>query len=162
VIELVSNNSDAAVARQRAKDQVEYRLREMAANLLRCVRGAGKPFELGRQAASFTAALTSYYETVGHYPPSDELSRLLLWDEGRKYEHPDSVGRHDAERRIIRGALQIVASELLGQLTQRSAGSDEMRLGTNDLIAWREDRRKQHAAEAKKHSAPSVRRGKRR
>jgi len=39
-----------------------------------------------------------------------------------------------AEHTILRGALQTIASELLGQRTQKSAGKRELRQGIRDWI----------------------------
>jgi hypothetical protein len=43
VVPIVSENSEADIARHSALARVEWRLRELAANLLRIIRGAGKP-----------------------------------------------------------------------------------------------------------------------
>jgi hypothetical protein len=40
----------AEIARDRAMNKASWALRELTANLLRVTRGAGKPYEIGRQA----------------------------------------------------------------------------------------------------------------
>jgi hypothetical protein len=48
-IRIVSEQSEAEIERKPAEGELDWRLRELAANVLRIVRGAGKPYELLRQ-----------------------------------------------------------------------------------------------------------------
>jgi hypothetical protein len=66
-VKLVSENSDAEIAENDALAAVEWALRDLAANILRVVRGAGKPYDLGRQAVEFANALVAYREAAGVY-----------------------------------------------------------------------------------------------
>ncbi len=118
-----------------------WALREMTANLLRVVRGAGKPYEIGRQAQALVDEFGKYYAVAGRFPPSEELSRFL--DVSRDEEilaqcSEESRERAYAEERIFRGVLQVVASRLVDQRTQESAGRDEMSQGIRDLKEARE------------------------
>lgn len=145
---IVSENSDADLARERAIRQVDWALRDLTANLMRVTRGAGKPYEIGRQAQDFITALIEYRDTVGHFPPSDELASLLTIErdpEVMARMNDDNLAQIYAEQEIIRGSLQIVASRLVGQSTQETAGSDEMLGGVNSLIVARAERQKKWA-----------------
>jgi hypothetical protein len=68
-MEVVSENSEAELARRRREDEVADaleqlggRLRTLATNLLRIIRGAGKPSEIVFQA------MTAYHEAAGRWP----------------------------------------------------------------------------------------------
>lgn len=53
---LVSENSEAELARHTAEGQVKWKIRELAADLLRIIRGAGKPYEIMRQMVELSEA----------------------------------------------------------------------------------------------------------
>jgi hypothetical protein len=55
---IVSENSETDLARQRALDQVDWKIRELTANLLRITRGAGKPYEIMQQMMQLAYGLT--------------------------------------------------------------------------------------------------------
>jgi hypothetical protein len=145
---IVNENPDADLARERATRQVDWTLRDLTANLMRVTRGAGKPYEIGRQAQDFIAALIDYRDAVGHFPPSAELASLLTVErdpEVMARMNDDNLAQIYAEQEIIRGSLQIVASRLVGQSKQETAGSHEMLGGVNSLIAARAERQKKWA-----------------
>lgn len=146
---IVSENSDQDLARVRAEGRVDRALCELAANILRVVRGAGRPYELGRQAAGFVAACEAYREAVGHYPPPEDLGAAL--DVHRELE-PSRFAEREyvisaASESMMRGGLQIAASRLLGQLTQERAGDSELLDGARQYADYREERRKEAARE---------------
>ena len=59
-IEVVSENSEEDLARRQAMDKVRWALRDLAANLMVITRGAGKPWEIGRQAQQLVNELLAY------------------------------------------------------------------------------------------------------
>lgn len=142
---IVSENSAEDLARFDAEQQVDMAVRELAANLLRVVRGAGRASELGRQADQFLAACEAYREVVGHYPPSEDLGAALHVHE---MPEPGKLAEHEyefaaARESMVRGGLQIAASRLLGQSTQERAGESELFDGGRQYAALREERRKE-------------------
>jgi hypothetical protein len=136
------------------QDFTDY-LREAAANVLRVIRGAGRPGLLIRQFNDVLKAAVAFQEAAGHWPPSAMLSSVLaVEDEAdeifkkhasgqikqESIDRWDSDGTFDemyAEGTIQRGALQIIASKLLDQAVQVSAGKSEMHGGIRRLIAAR-------------------------
>jgi hypothetical protein len=73
-----------------------------------------------------------------------DVSPLL----GRPEQRPESRERRwYAERSILRGALQIVASSLLEQRTQEAAGTSEMYRGINEIEDLRAEQRARWAAQ---------------
>jgi hypothetical protein len=142
-----------------AEQELADALRDAAANVLRIIRGAGKPYSLIKQFGDVIRAVSDFKEAAGHWPPSDMLARMLkLDDEVSEIYHRSKSGqirqesidrwkqdstfeRLYAERVIQRGVLQIIASKLLGQTAQASAGVSEMHQGIRDMIEAQEEHR---------------------
>jgi hypothetical protein len=144
--EAADPDSDRRLAMQSVSD----RLCELAANILRSVRGAGKPYQIGRQAQSLTDAMVTYRDAVGHFPSDEELAAALDMDipEERLDQMSDeqqAIVR--ARQQIIRGALQVAASRLVDQRPQEAAGMTDIDMGIRDLEKAREDRRARAAAQ---------------
>src|SRR5580698_9889249 len=132
----VSENSQTELARRRASDQVDGKIRELTANLLRITRGAGKPQEIMQQMNDLAAAIWSFWDSVGLSPYADEFSRALDVSndlETTSQRSAEDRYRDEVEDLIIRGVLQIVASRLVRQKTQEAAGRSEMVLGLRAL-----------------------------
>lgn len=157
---LVSSNSEADLARKRELAAIRATLRALAANILRVIRGAGRSSELTTQAAAFIDACIGFKEAAGRFPFTDEVEPMLALDD--RPEWFEELGEteqdlYDAKYVIVRGALQVVASELLGQRTQATIGSHELSDGIRAhqaaLKASREQRRP--AAEKPRGAAQS-------
>jgi hypothetical protein len=69
-----SSKSDEEVAQQHL---LNYRLRALAANLLRVVRGAGKPDQLEAQMIDLLDRYAAYRDVFGHGPPSNTISSAV-------------------------------------------------------------------------------------
>jgi hypothetical protein len=149
---IVSENSEADLARRRAMAPVDWALRDLTANLMRITRGAGRPYEIGRQAQALVDALIEFRDATGVYPSPDEISDTLAIGRGPEDlekisdDHLDEIF---AERAIIRGCLRIVASRLLDQRLQVSAGESEMYGGIKRLEDIRAAQRKKWATAAR-------------
>src|SRR5687767_5272269 len=111
---MTSTEDDAH--RQQALEDVRDALREFAANIIRIVRGAGQPLEVGRQAHAFVAALERSPTSALLLSP--EIARILRVDLDLKGPAPVSE-EEKAEARalgiMIRAALQLAASRLVSQ-----------------------------------------------
>jgi hypothetical protein len=148
----VSENSEPDLARQRALDQFEWALRELAANLMRITRGAGKAHDVMQQMSELAKAIRDYHVTAGMWPSSYEFTHALKVSKDFETVRQWSIEnqeRENAERLIIRGALQIVASRLVAQTTQESAGHSEMHDGMNELARVRAEAWKARAQAAR-------------
>ncbi len=133
---LVSENSQAQIDKERAAAEVSWPLRDLAANLLRIIRGAGKPEEIIRQINELVRALAAYKDATGQWPPPHELASMLDIDRPKDWTatlRDAYLQRHYAAEQIIRGALQQAASRLLGQTPQASSGEHEMYEGIREL-----------------------------
>ena len=143
-----------------AEQELADALREAAANVLRIIRGAGKPHALIKQFDDVIGAAIRFKEGAGHLPPSQVWTRALAVDDEAdeifakhasgqikqesidRWDEDGTFDRMYAEGAIQRGALQIIASKLLDQHLQVSAGESEMQDGIRRVIAARERQRK--------------------
>jgi hypothetical protein len=81
---IVSENSEADLARNAAVAKVEPILRDLTANLMRVARGAGKPYEVGRQTQALIDAMIKYRDATGHFPSSYELTNAVTAERDRR------------------------------------------------------------------------------
>jgi hypothetical protein len=155
-----------------AEQEFAETLREAAANMLRVIRGAGRPSALIKQFNDVVIAAVNFKETAGHGLLTATLVSILgVEDEAdeifkkhangqvdqKSIDRWDEDGTFDrmyAEGAIQRGALQIIASKLLDQSIQISAGKSEMHEGIRRVIASRE---RQRSAIDKESSVKTVR-----
>jgi hypothetical protein len=151
----VSENSEADLTRKRASAQVAWTIRELTANLLRITRGAGKPYEVMRQMADLAEAIKGYQAATGLSSSPDEFARALdVSNDQETMQHWSAEDRHrdDAEGRIIRGVLQVVASRLVKQKTQETVGRHDMLDGLRALEDLRAEVRRARARDARQIS----------
>jgi hypothetical protein len=153
-----------------AEQELRDALQETAANLLRVIRGAGKPYELVKQFNNVVQIAIKFRDAFGHWPPSHTLAEMLaMHDEVHEMDRKQSEGQFNqadmnrwyedgtmdrkyAEQAIKAGVLQIIASQFVGQTLQERAGETEMRDGINQVIAAKKKSREYWDA---KHPAPN-------
>lgn len=152
--------------REWARGDFSWAIREVAANMLRIVRGAGKPHELLLQMKKAIDTAVKFEEVHGHWPhdvianvlqiQSEDEKRYDDLREGRltqadidRWREDGNVGRMLAEHTILRGALQTIASDLVYQPTQKCAGERELDSGIRDWIRNREEQRRKEQEAAK-------------
>ena len=122
---VVSNNeqqiasAEKREAQERAARRLRSALRSHAANLIRVVRGAGKPHEVGKECSAIIEALHGYHEACGYWPLPEIISQALDIDRPVDWgKYPAEGLRLEAHEAIVRGSLQVAASRLAGQRTQ--------------------------------------------
>lgn len=156
---VVSEQSEADLRRREAANRVHWRYRELAANLLRVVRGAGSSADLLEQMAAVISASSELKDLEGYWPDSSVIEGALRLpdpgsrmqarvEEGRfskedidRWERDGTLDVNWAEHEICRGVLQMCASGLLQQSTHRSVGHNEFRDGVRALNAALEKQR---------------------
>jgi len=147
---LVDENSERELAEHRARADIRWPLRELASNIMRVVRGAGKGYAIGQQCIDVIKAFQDYHDAVGHYPTDYEISEAISLrfgdEEGRKHWDDMSYATHE----VMEGSLQYAASELLGQATQRAAGRSQMFDGIAKIEKIREANRRKWQTSARK------------
>lgn len=126
MVRLVVENSEKDLAKARALERVEAAFLEHTANLLRVVRGAGKPYLIGRQASELIKAMQDHWDAANCYPSSGELSDMLEL----RYRFEDQARDDDmferAEHQVVRASLQIAASRLAEQHMHETRGRSDM------------------------------------
>lgn len=138
-----------------AEQELRDRLHETAANMLRIIRGAGKPYELITQFNEVVKAAIKFNSAFGHWPPPHVLGEMLaMHDEAQAMDEKQADGRFTKEdmdrwyedgtmdrkyaiETIKAGVLQTIASQFVGQTLQKRAGESEMSDGINKVIAAR-------------------------
>jgi hypothetical protein len=146
--------------RDLAEQQFTNYLREAVANALRVTRGAGRPGALIKQFYDVAVSAIKFREVAGHGPPAGTVASVLAVEDESdeifakhasgqirqesidRWDEDGTFDRMHAEGAIQRGALQIVASKILDQTIQVSAGKSELHEGIRRLIAARERHRK--------------------
>lgn len=128
---VVSENSEHDIQRERARQDIVWPLKELAANVIRVVRGAGKPHEIASQAGRVVLAFEAYHDVVGHYPPGHEIQDAInIRYHSEQWETDDVDWAVD---QIIQGSLQVAASRVLAQNTQEAAGERELKDGVRSM-----------------------------
>lgn len=144
-----------------ARQDLEWPLSEAAANMLRVVRGAGRPYQIASHMTRVLNSFTAYRDAVGHYPASYKIAELLNFSQTRSIEawratFPETVSEEDIKRwlrdgtfrreaaidDVIRACLQICASRLVGQKTQESSAENALFHALRKLEAAQEIWRK--------------------
>ncbi len=156
-MKVVSSNTETEVACHRAKDEVEWALRDLTANLIRVTRGAGRSHDIRRQMVLVLQAMQAHWDACGMWPSSYELDQMLSI---RDDERLDRLNDRDiewafAEFKMVRGALQVAASTLLDQSTQRAAGHTELFDGLRQLERMREENRRAFDARPRAPTLPT-------
>ncbi|NOJ40801.1 hypothetical protein [Bradyrhizobium australiense] len=139
-----------------AKHELSGALREVAANMVRIVRGAGKPHELLIQMKAVIDSAIKFRDLHGYWPNDVIANALQLTDEMQDCLDRGRAGTLDqahidrwwkdgtfdkmmAEHTMYKGVLQIVASGLIGQNTQQRAGESEFHDGLRRFERIREE-----------------------
>lgn len=126
---MCSSADDATV---QASAAVRSALRELAANLMRVTRGAGRPDLILPQTTALNASLAAYHGVCGEYPSAEHVAKALKLEvvAGSAEDIDDIWPDWDrAVREMVNGALQVAAAELLAQRPQAAAGRRELFTG---------------------------------
>jgi hypothetical protein len=151
---IVSDNSDEDLRRAQAKRVVEQIARELAANLMRITRGAGKPYIVVDEALSLAEAAREFREAWGVWPHNEIAAAIALPDYVHRTDLSDAdfsieFGKHQA----VRGALQFVASTLLDQKIQVRSGESDLMQGMREVERGREMNRQEWQASQRRPRA---------
>jgi hypothetical protein len=162
--------------REWTKHEFSWAIRDTAANMLRIIRGAGKPYELLMQMKKAIDSAIKFQELHGYWPFDVIANDLLIEDEMETFLARAREGKLDqatvdrwrddgtfdkmmAQNSMYRGALQSIASELIGQNTQKRSGENEFYEGLRQWMKIREERIRKER-EAARASRPTARKRK--
>jgi hypothetical protein len=120
---IASSQSEQEIATERAMREIGWATRQLSANMLRIIRGAGRPHDLFDQVRSLAGAIDSS-------PPGTLIWRIseameLALAHGLKCDD-DDFDRDSHLGKMESGSLRAVAARLLGQPLQVSAGRREL------------------------------------
>lgn len=113
-----------------AVDRLEWGTRELVANLLRVMRGAGRPLELPQQIVNFAESILEVSKTARLWAVSSAIEDALYSAFPRNLGAPE---REEDIRIIVSGSLQLLASRLVHQRAQEAAGEREIVDGASAL-----------------------------
>jgi hypothetical protein len=150
-LRVVSERPAAEIKKQQAAAKLGVALQDLTANLIRIVRGAGKPEMIFEHVDGFVEAFARFCDDTGETPDPMLLRELIAlpqpnWDD-------DRLDEALSEQAILRHSLQVVASELLQQRMQRDAAMNKL----HDTLRRIEERRtlaKKRKRKAQKQSQP--------
>lgn len=125
-MELISNNSPEDIEARRLEEQANSVLVDLTANLLRVTRGSGRPELILRHVFDLSELARRHFELKRQWP---SFWDVLSLGDPRTGEEPHPV--RDATDAMLRGALQTVASRLLGQIPQEARGQTELFQGVH-------------------------------
>ena len=152
--------------REFIRDDLSWAFRELTANVLRIVRGAGKPHALLEQMEKVLSVSLKYRDLHGYWPYDLAAKSMRCDDEYNetierarageidqqsvdRWREDGTFERMHAEHTICRGALQTIASTLIGQTTQRASGNHELYEGVRELNRVRGEQNRKYAEEVR-------------
>lgn len=120
-------------------------LKALSVQILRTVRGAGKPHEIVGLAVDMVVAHENYRKLAGMGVSSGIITNTLRLIGNPHFDMKQPICLDmiaNAQRVITEGALQLAASRLAGQATQAAAGEREIVDGVrlmNEAWAYRKN-----------------------
>jgi hypothetical protein len=161
---IAAETDQRKIDKRRALDHLHWPTRELAANLLRVMRGAGRPIELPGQIIELAIAIQEAGRLTNVWYIGTEIEEVLQSAFPKTSERwPDER----AENIIASGALQLLASTLVSQRAQAVAGSRELHEGVEHMEAARRRNREEaqleilrYREQTRKPPAPKRRRAK--
>jgi hypothetical protein len=154
-LRIASEQTDQELAKQRALEDLSWPARQMVANMLRVMRGAGRPYDLPEQVVDLAIAIQAAGRHTNAWYIGQALSELLTSALPRR-EYAEDFDNF--ERTIAQGSLQLLASTLLGHIPQKAAGSREIFEGIRERERYIE---RMHAKVEEERAAEALARAKR-
>ncbi len=147
----MSGNDNDSDREQEHKVQIGWvhlGLRQLTANLLRVISGAGRPQDITCHLRALAEFIESYERAVGRYPRAREISSCLRisYDEQfvSQFDNAERTRIHAVET-ILLGSLRIAASRLLEQKTQETAAESKLYEGIREMDRAQELFRKERS-----------------
>lgn len=119
---------------------VEYELSRLAANLMRICRGSGELYEVEDQIMGPANLFAQHRHLTSHGVSPHIFDKALSYDPKIDIEDKDLADFQRAKSQIVRGALQVAASELTENNTTKHKGEEELIEGQMKWEALRKTR----------------------
>jgi hypothetical protein len=152
-LKIVSNNSEQEIAGNRAREEAEQAAVDLTANLIRIVRGAGRPHDIREQILRLALAMEAHREAGFGFPVDAMAEAIRLPDELRQTEglSDRGIGLALARQATVNGALQYTASAILDQPLPLRRGEQQMMDGVRGFESiWADIRREAKVARPKR------------
>jgi uncharacterized coiled-coil protein SlyX len=155
-MKLVSEQSDAEIARRRALDQLGMHLRALTANLMRVSRGAGAPHYIADQMVACLEAMEAYRSAATHGVSAFDFQGMLdplkvnerynphvggTEEDWARWSADGTFDMESAVDDIRRASLQLTASMLVDQVMHVRRAETDLYEGVRRLEAAREKSR---------------------
>jgi hypothetical protein len=138
----LADQEQKAISELAAKQIIEWPLRDLASNVMRVSRGAGKPYEIFDNCCQVVVSFREYFDLQGTAPPSWDISEILRFRnlQLRRYGSlPDDLV--DFFERAASGALRMSAGRLAADKLQASHGENELFESILEIERFRSNRR---------------------
>ncbi|TIQ35967.1 MAG: hypothetical protein E5X48_11115 [Mesorhizobium sp.] len=154
-IRLAAENDRKSVDKARARYEIEWPLRRLAANIMRVSRGAGEPYSVIQQCIDVVKGAQAFCDKCGDWPDDNEVREALDFHDPRlrDYTKPHDE-RSSAIEDIVEGALRLAAGRLLRQDLQERHGEKDLLEGIRRLDHYHAEIRAKWEAE-RRARAPS-------
>jgi hypothetical protein len=147
-LRLAAHNPQMSRERVFAEQGVRRALKELAANLMRVSRGAGKPYAIAEQCVDVVTSFRAYHEAFGSWPADHDVAAILdsSSPQSRDFSLPHDERQFTIDL-MVSGALRLAAARLLSQKLQESHGEKELLEGVRAYEREREERRQKWQAQ---------------
>lgn len=118
---------------------LEARICRLAANFMRISRGSGTLYEVETQVMELADLFAKHRNITSHGVSPHIFDKALSYDPDISLEDQELAEFQRVHSQIVKGALQLAASELLGNNTTKHQGEEELR---EAQVKWEELRKK--------------------
>jgi hypothetical protein len=149
-IRLAVENNQKTVDKSWARHEIEWPLRELAANIMRVSRGAGDPIKVMLQCLAVVEGARSYHDKCGDWPDATDVTDALDFHDPRLRDYTRTYDeRRSSIEDIVEGALRLAAGRIVGQKLQEDHGEKDLLAAIRRLEEYRAEQKAKWAAEAK-------------
>jgi hypothetical protein len=156
-LKVVSERPAEEIKKQKAAAALERTLKALTANLLRTVRGAGRPEQIVDHAEAFAYSFVEYCKETDEMPEASMLREMIAFRGDPRSEEDGRFEHAVLENSICQHALQVVASTLLDQKMPRDHAMRELRAAMHiieDRLAEKRKQRRRAPRAAAKGASP--------
>jgi hypothetical protein len=154
-LRVVAERSAKEIKKQKAAGALKAALADLAANLIRIVRGAGKPLMIAEQLHAAAKGYVEFFDAAGENPDAQLLGDLLRLPRPDVDHDTDQGTKEFYEYSILLAGLQKVASILKEQDILQAHANAEFQTRVRMYLDLREQIRKKRRAEMRKLAKPS-------
>lgn len=155
-LRLAAENDRKAVDKARARYEINWPLRQLAANIMRVSRGAGEPYSVIKQCIDVVKGAQAFQEECGAWPDRTDIQDALDFHDPRLRDYNLTYDQRAFDRAIegiVEGSLRLAAGRILAQTLQEGHGEKDLLEGVERLEHYRAEMRAKWDAERKAAAA---------